>query len=234
MTSPSLVCCIHCCTPTIPSNRRPRTSKKFHGSLPRLCKTRAKDRGTSVSAGLRLRRKKHARPRAWFANVCGRRGTRYNLLGPLANALAPIFIGLIAGYLASRRKIVDPANVGPLVTFTMSFALPCSLFRSIVDTPPSMLPQLKWIALVMAITYTLTFALLYTMSRFALRSSISNTAVLALTIAFPNIAAFGLPLLATIDGPRAAASGTIALAVGAVTVSPMTLAMLQTEHEHSE
>ena len=156
------------------------------------------------------------------------------MVGRLANALVPIFIGLIAGYLAGRRKIVDPANAGPLVTFTMSFALPCSLFRSIVYTPPSMLPQLKWIALVMAITYTLTFALLYTMSRFALRSSISNTAVLALTIAFPNIAAFGLPLLAAIYGPRAAASGTIALAVGAVTVSPMTLAMLQTEHEHSE
>jgi len=156
------------------------------------------------------------------------------LLGPLANALAPIFIGLIAGYLASRRKIVDPANVGPLVTFTMSFALPCSLFTSIEQTPPSMLPQLKWIALALAVTYIMTYAIVYALSLRALRNSAGDSAVLALTIAFPNVAAFGLPLLSAIYGPSAADSAAIALAVGAVTVSPMTLTLLQMEHDHRD
>jgi predicted permease len=156
------------------------------------------------------------------------------LASPVANALAPIFIGLIAGYLAGRRKIVDPANVGPLVTFTMSFALPCSLFTSIERTPPGILPQLKWIALALAVTYIMTYAVLYALSRGALRSSVSDGAVLALTIAFPNVAAFGPPLLSAIYGPSAADSAAIALAVGAVTISPATLALLETEHEHSD
>jgi predicted permease len=152
--------------------------------------------------------------------------------GPLTNALAPVFIGLIAGYLVGRRRIIDPANVGPLVTFTMSFALPCSLFTSIEHTPPRMLPQLKWIALAIAVTYIMTYALLYALSRRVLRSSVSDSAVLALTIAFPNVAAIGLPLLSAAYGPSAATSAAIALAVGAVTVSPMTLTLLQMELDH--
>jgi malonate transporter and related proteins len=156
------------------------------------------------------------------------------LAGLLANALAPIFLGLIAGYLAGRRKIIAPANVGPLVTFTMSFALPCSLFMSIEHAPAGILPQLKWIALALAVTYILTYAVLYALSRRMLRSSASDGAVLALTIAFPNVAAFGLPLLSAIYGPSATDSAAIALAVGAVTISPATLVLLKMEHEHSD
>lgn len=151
----------------------------------------------------------------------------------LLSALAPIFLGLIAGYLAGRRRIVDPANVGSLVTFTMSIALPCSLFMSILHTPPSRLPQLKWIAVVSAVTYMLTYATEFFLGRRGQHSSVNDSAVLALTIAFPNVAAIGLPLLSTIYGPTAAASAAIALAAGAVTVSPMTLALLEIERERS-
>ena len=45
----------------------------------------------------------------------------------LANALVPIFAGLLLGYIAGLRNIVDNRNVKSLISFVMSFALPCSL-----------------------------------------------------------------------------------------------------------
>ena len=42
----------------------------------------------------------------------------------LANALVPIFAGLLLGYIAGLRNVVDNRNVKSLITFVMSFALP--------------------------------------------------------------------------------------------------------------
>jgi malonate transporter len=153
------------------------------------------------------------------------------MLGPLTNALAPIFLGLIVGYFAGKRKIVDTSNMDGLVVFTMSFALPCSLFMSIARTPRGELPQLKGIAVVLAATYLLVYALMYFVSRRSLRISRSDSAVTALTVGFPNVVAISLPLLSSIYGPSAAASAAISVAIGAVTVSPLTLAILQMEKD---
>ena len=57
----------------------------------------------------------------------------------LANSLVPIFVGLLFGYVAGLRKIVDNKNVKRLVSFPMTFTLPCSLFVTIARTPRELL-----------------------------------------------------------------------------------------------
>jgi len=49
----------------------------------------------------------------------------------LADALVPIFAGLLLGYFAGLWRRMDNQNVRTLITFVMSFAVPCSLFMSI-------------------------------------------------------------------------------------------------------
>jgi predicted permease len=46
----------------------------------------------------------------------------------LLNALLPIFVGLLLGYLAGRRGVVDNLNVRNLMVLVMDFAIPCALF----------------------------------------------------------------------------------------------------------
>jgi predicted permease len=46
----------------------------------------------------------------------------------LADALVPIFAGLLLGYIAGLRGILDNQNVRNFIVFEMSFAVPCSLF----------------------------------------------------------------------------------------------------------
>ncbi len=56
----------------------------------------------------------------------------------LTNSLVPIFVGLLLGYFAGQRKVVDSKDVKGLITFLKSFSLPCSLFVAIALTPRQM------------------------------------------------------------------------------------------------
>jgi malonate transporter len=144
----------------------------------------------------------------------------------LANSLVPIFVGLLFGYVAGLRKVVDNKNVKTLVSFLMTFALPCYLFVTMASKRQLLWDQAKP-ALVFAIVYTALFIATYYAWRNLSKDTAANSAVLALTLGFPNAAAVGIPLLLAVYGPRASVTVAVALAVGAITITPITLAILK-------
>src|SRR5580693_9495460 len=144
----------------------------------------------------------------------------------LANSLVPIFVGLLFGYVAGMLKVVDNKNVKTLVSFLMTFALPCYLFVTMASTPRRLLWGQAKPALAFAIVYTVLFVATYYASRNLSKDTAANSAVLALTLGFPNAAAVGIPLLLAVYGPRASVTVAVALAVGALTITPITLAIL--------
>lgn len=145
----------------------------------------------------------------------------------LANALVPIFVGLLFGYAAGQRKIVDNKNVRSLVSFLMTFALPCSLFVIIARTPRQLLWDQAKPAVVLATVYVAVFVATYYASRNLGKDSPANSSVLALTLGFPNLAGVGFPLLLAVYGPQASVTVAVGLAVGAITITPVTLAILE-------
>src|SRR5580658_1244530 len=145
----------------------------------------------------------------------------------LTNSLVPIFVGLLLGYTAGLRKMVDNKDVESLITFLMTFALPCSLFVTIARTPRGLLGSQAKAALVLALVYVAVYIPTYFAVRALGKSSAANSAVLALTVAFPNSAAVGFPLLLAAYGSQASITVVIAIAMGAITVTPITLAMLE-------
>ena len=145
----------------------------------------------------------------------------------LANSLVPIFVGLLFGYAAGRRKVVDNKDVKTLVSFLMIFTLPCYLFVTMASTPRRLLWGQAKPALVFAIVYVALFVATYYASQNLGKDTAANSAVLALTLGFPNAAAVGIPLLIAVYGPRASVTVAVALAVGAITITPITLAILE-------
>jgi predicted permease len=145
----------------------------------------------------------------------------------LANSLVPIFVGLLFGYGAGLRKVVDNKDVKTLVSFLMTFALPCYLFVTMASTPRQLLWGQAKPALVFAIVYVALFVATYYASRNLAKDAAANSAVLALTLGFPNAAAVGIPLLLAVYGPRASVTVAVALAVGAITITPITLVILE-------
>jgi malonate transporter and related proteins len=145
----------------------------------------------------------------------------------LANALVPVFAGLSLGYIAGLRNVVDNSNVKSFITFVMSFALPCSLFVTIARTPHPLLWSQGKVAVALAIVYFVVFGLTHLAAHRLGKSSAADSTVLALTLGFPNAAAVGLPLLLSAYGNDAVVSVAVAIAIGSITVSPITLAILE-------
>ncbi len=151
----------------------------------------------------------------------------------LANSLVPVFAGLLLGYVAGLRKIVDNNDLRTLITFVMSFAVPCALFTTIVRAPHPLLWGQSKVALVLALVYLAIYALMYFSARRLGNLSAADGAVLSLTLAFPNSAAIGIPLLPAVYGSGSSVSVSIAIAVGAVTISPINARDPREQHRRS-
>jgi malonate transporter len=149
------------------------------------------------------------------------------LIAILAFALIPIFFGLLLGYFAGIRKFVDNRDIRSLVAFVMNFTLPCSLFTAIAHTDRQMLRNQGGLVAVVGLVYLALFSLTWFVERKMFRSNAADSAVLALTLAFPNATAVGIPLLDAVYGPSAAAATAMGIAIGAVTISPIALAILE-------
>jgi malonate transporter and related proteins len=145
----------------------------------------------------------------------------------LADALVPIFAGLLLGYIAGLNRAMDNENVKTLITFVMSFAIPCSLFLAVAGTPREALREQAAAALVLAIVYVVLYAVSFLWGRSWEHLPPADNSVLALTLGFPNSAAVGLPLLASVFGPRSTVTVATSIAVGSITISPLTLAILE-------
>jgi predicted permease len=145
----------------------------------------------------------------------------------LANALVPIFAGLLLGYLAGIWRVMDNENVQSLITFVMSFSIPCSLFLAVASTPLRDLREQAAPALVLTFVYIALYAISFLWARAREHMNLSDSAVYALTLGFPNSAAVGLPLLASVFGSRSAVTVAASLAIGSITVSPLTLMILE-------
>jgi malonate transporter and related proteins len=147
------------------------------------------------------------------------------MINTLANALVPILAGLLLGYFAGRRGTMDNQNVRTLITLVMSFAIPCALFLAVARTPFAALRQLGTTALVLAIVYGVLYAVSYFWLQSREKSRPADSSVVALSLGFPN-SAVGLPLLISVFGPESTVTVATSLAIGAVTVSPLTLGIL--------
>jgi malonate transporter and related proteins len=151
----------------------------------------------------------------------------------LADALVPIFAGLFLGYFAGLWRRMDNRNVRTLITFVMTLAVPCSLFMSIAQTPRAELREQAGAALVLTIVYVVLYALTFSWARSSQKLRTSESADFALTVSFPNSAAVGLALLAPVFGPRSLVTVATSIALGSMTISAITLAILEAERDPS-
>ena len=145
----------------------------------------------------------------------------------IANALTPIFAGLLVGYLVGVRKTAAKYDVGYLVAFLMTFALPCALFLAISHTSRAILKTQITGASVLLATYLAVYVATYFGVGRSAGLNAQDRAVLALTVGFPNATAVGIPLLSSVFGPEATVIAAVGIAVGAVSISPLTLLILE-------
>ena len=121
----------------------------------------------------------------------------------IIHALAPIFVIMLLGFWAGKAKMVDNKNVSLLNIFVMDFALPATLFSATVQTPWSGIVAQSPLVLVLTGAMWITYAAIYFLATRVFKRSPQDAAVLTLTVALPNYAALGLPILGSVLGEGA-------------------------------
>jgi malonate transporter len=142
-------------------------------------------------------------------------------------ALAPVFFVLWLGYFAGRRGIVDNRNVDALNKLVMDVALPASLFAAMASAPRSALVEQVPLFAILGGVMLATFAAWFWLARRVGGVGASDASQQALTIAFPNMAGVGLPIMAAVAGPSGAVPLAVALAAGSILVSPLSLLLVE-------
>jgi malonate transporter len=151
----------------------------------------------------------------------------------IGTALLPVFFVLALGYTAGKLRLIDNRNVSSLDTLVMKIALPVSLFTSLASSSRAQIAARWPLAVISAVVMGVAYAGTEVLQRRVYRLTPAESAVQALTVAFPNCAAVGLPLLGSVLGPSAVLGVAVVLAVGSVTLSPVTLLVLEREQHRS-
>ncbi|WP_058972601.1 AEC family transporter [Type-D symbiont of Plautia stali] len=149
----------------------------------------------------------------------------------ILHALAPIFIIMLLGFWAGKAKMVDNKNVSLLNIFVMDFALPAALFSATVQTPWSSIVAQTPLIVVLTLAMWIAYAVLYFVATKIFKKSPQDAAVLTLTVALPNYAALGLPILGSVVGEGSATSLSVAVSIacGSVLMTPFCLLILERE-----
>ncbi|HDS1236783.1 AEC family transporter [Pluralibacter gergoviae] len=149
----------------------------------------------------------------------------------IIHALAPIFIIMLLGFWAGKAGMVDNKNVSLLNIFVMDFALPAALFSATVQTPWAGIVAQSPLIVVLTGAMWITYAAIYFLATGVFKKSPQDAAVLTLTVALPNYAALGLPILGSVLGEGSATSLSVAVSIacGSVLMTPFCLLILERE-----
>ncbi len=147
--------------------------------------------------------------------------------GMIANTLVPIFFGLLLGYLAGWRGIVDNKNVAGLNTFLLNYAIPAALFLATAQTPRQMLAYHAKLFGILALSMIIMFVLALAIELKLFKFTLADSAAVTLTVALPNWVAVGLPLFIGLYGPQSTAPVAVAIVCGNVVAAPMSLLLLE-------
>jgi predicted permease len=144
----------------------------------------------------------------------------------IAEGLLPVFFALAVGYFAGRMKIIANTHVEALDTLVMSFALPIALFTILAGSRRSDVLQHSAFALAAVSVMVAVYAGMFFVQRGLFHQTSQTAAIMALTVAYPNSAAIGLPLADSVLGGTGRLAVAVLLAVGSITISPTTIAIL--------
>ena len=144
----------------------------------------------------------------------------------IISSILPVLVGISLGYFFGWSKIVDNGNITLLNAFLMQLALPLTLFCAIASTSRGSIFAHWHLAVVLLISTVAVYFLVLYIQIYRYRLDLGSAAVQALTTASPNYTAIGLPLLTPIFGGQAAILVAIAITVGTISTSPLTLTLL--------
>ena len=135
----------------------------------------------------------------------------------------PFFALVVCGFLAARQRLLPLDAIGGLNGFVLFFALPCMLYRFGSTTPiAQLLDGAVFGVYLLCALVMVAFAIAMTLNN---RIRWNDASMGALVAAFPNTGFMGVPLLATLLGPRSAGPVIVMIVADMVVTSSLCIAL---------
>ncbi len=128
----------------------------------------------------------------------------------IINALLPVFVTLLIGYLAAWHHDEDGKTATALNKMVMTFTLPLSLFAGTVAIARKELVQNLPMMAALLVGLVVPFGVALAVIRYGFKRRLGESTLQALAISFPAVPFIGIPVLGSIFGAQAA---TITVAI---------------------
>src|ERR1700751_3588616 len=154
------------------------------------------------------------------------------MLSPFLAALLPIVVTMLLGFIAAWHHDFNEKQASTLNRMVLLYAVPMGLFAGTVSTRRDALSQ--DIPLVVALCTAIigVYAVVFLVSHFALRATISVSALAALAVSAPAVPFIGPAVLGDLFGTASAVPIGIASLIINVTVVPVTILLLSLPEKH--
>lgn len=149
---------------------------------------------------------------------------------PIVDTTLPFFALVLCGWLAARARVLPEAAIPGLNAFVLFFALPCMLYRFGASVP--VLQLLNPVVVAVYLGAGLVVVGVTVRTTLSPRVHLKDAAFGALVAAFPNSGFMGVPLIAALLGPAAAAPVITTLLVDLLVTSSLCIGLAQA-HEAS-
>ncbi len=149
---------------------------------------------------------------------------------PIVSTTLPFFALVLCGFLAARARVLPEAAIPGLNAFVLFFALPCMLYRFGASVP--VLQLLNPVVVAVYLGAGLVVVGVTVRATLSPRVHLKDAAFGALVAAFPNSGFMGVPLIAALLGPAAAAPVITTLLIDLLVTSSLCIGLAQA-HEAS-
>ncbi|MDQ7912654.1 AEC family transporter [Pseudomonas sp. 102515] len=147
------------------------------------------------------------------------------MIETISQALAPIVFVTLLGWCAGRWKVLPQTASKPLATFVVTFALPIALFLAAAHTRPEQILNLPYVA-TLATGLIGSWLLGLLLGRYRGERTWREGAMRGITVAFPNMAYCGPPVLTAAIGPSAVLAVIVGNLIVTLVVIPLSLLLL--------
>jgi predicted permease len=148
------------------------------------------------------------------------------MIQTIVSALLPAFIILALGYFAARHHDFGLPGAQILNRMVLDYALPLSIFVSIVRTTRAELGQDVPLLIVLVVAIVGIYAVVFLLSRSVFRLSLGMSALGALAASAPNAPFVGPAVLGYLYGPASGIPIALVGVIAYITVAPATIICL--------
>jgi malonate transporter and related proteins len=146
------------------------------------------------------------------------------VLDTILNGLLPIAFVILLGWLSGRMGLLKHDDAGVLATLVIRFALPFALFEGAVKTSPDKLHNVGF-ALCLTLGLMGVYVIALGVGRFVFKHDLRTATMQALVCAFPDMAYFGAPILASVFGPEGFLPVLVGNLITSILMLPLTIVL---------